>query len=131
MGAFLDITRAADSSLRRSAVLSRMARPQMTDFQMSSPYTHDHQIASVSRPVKERVLGRFEKGDHVAEIREREITQFAGFEWIVYVDGSMTESRMYYGDRLKAYGLELLARKGCFLEDGWIEAPNDEHHLSL
>jgi hypothetical protein len=37
---------------------------------MSPPYTHDHRPTTVLQPVRERVLARFEKGEHVAEFRE-------------------------------------------------------------
>jgi hypothetical protein len=81
--------------------------------------------------MSERVIARFVKVGSTAEIREREVTMFKALEWLVYVNGSITESRMYHGERVKDYGLELLARKGCFFEDGWIETPNDDHGLPL
>jgi hypothetical protein len=83
---------------------------------MTSPFTHDYRSGEpIRRQVKERVLARFEKPGHVAEIREREITLFKAIEWRVYIDDSMTESRMYQGARLKEYAVERLARRGYFV----------------
>jgi hypothetical protein len=69
-----------------------------------------------------RVLCRFTKpGGHVAEICERTVTQFRATEFIVFVDGGLSESQMFHGDRLDAYPRELAARVQQFLDGGWVE----------
>lgn len=73
-------------------------------------------------PVPMRVLHRFTKaGGHVAEIRERTVTKFKALEWLVFVDGSLTESQMLHGARLDRYQPELEIRIAQFLDGGWIE----------
>jgi hypothetical protein len=72
-----------------------------------------------------RILYRFSKpGGHWAEIRERKVAPFRGLEFIVFVDGSLLESQMFFGERLTLYTIELDARVQQFLDGGWIaEAP--------
>lgn len=73
-----------------------------------------------------RVLRRFTKpGGHVAEICERTVTQFRAIEFIVFVDGSLSESQMFHGDRLDAYARELEARVRQFVDGGWAEEATD------
>jgi hypothetical protein len=70
-----------------------------------------------------RVLRRFCKPGHVAEIRERRVTQFRAIEFIVYVDDGLNESQMFHGPRLAEYPRELEARCAQFRSGGWIEDP--------
>jgi len=73
-----------------------------------------------------RILRRFTKpGGHVAEIRERNVTAFQALELFVFVDGQLTESQMFHGERAKDYADELGKRIAQFLESGWIEQPAD------
>lgn len=60
-------------------------------------------------------------GGHVAEIRERIVTTFKALEWLVFVDGSLTESQMFHGARLDRYQSELEIRIAQFTDAGWIE----------
>ena len=62
-------------------------------------------------------------GGHRAEIRERKVPPFRGVEFIVFVDGSLLESQMFYGERLQLYARELNARVKQFLDGGWIAEP--------
>lgn len=84
-------------------------------------------LASVGLP--SRVLKRFGKAGHVAEIRERTVTSFSAFEFIVFVDGSLLESQMFHGTRLKEYGPALTARAKQFSDNGWIEQCLDSTDL--
>ena len=69
-----------------------------------------------------RVLHRFTKpGGHLAEIRERVVTPFKALEWLVFVDGSLTESQMSHGARLDQYQPELAVRIAQFTDNGWVE----------
>jgi hypothetical protein len=71
-----------------------------------------------------RVLHRFTKsGCHWAEIRERKVTPFRGLEFIVFMDGSLLESQMFYGERLGLYTSELDARVRQFVDGGWFAEP--------
>jgi hypothetical protein len=58
-----------------------------------------------------RVLHRFTKPGHWAEIRERQVTQFRAIEFLVFVDGSLLESRLFHNGREVEYPVEL-ARSG-------------------
>lgn len=49
-----------------------------------------------------RVLRRFTKPGHWAEIRERQVTMFNAIEFIVFVDDSLLESQMFHGGRESA-----------------------------
>jgi len=81
---------------------------------------------SVSRSAPMRVLQRFTKpGGHWAEIRERNVTLFKALELFVFVDGQLTESQIFHGERAKDYSDELEKRIAQFLESGWIEQPTD------
>lgn len=69
-----------------------------------------------------RVLHRFTKpGGRVLEIRERKVTPFNALEWLVYFDGSLTESRMYHGQRISLYAEELRQRVEGLKADGWTK----------
>jgi hypothetical protein len=69
-----------------------------------------------------RVIARFTKPNgRVAELRERKVTQFAAIEWMLFIDGSMIESRMYHGARLTAYPDELNEVRVDLASGGWIE----------
>lgn len=72
-----------------------------------------------------RVLHRFTKPGHSAEIRERTVTQFAGLEFIVFLDGSLLESQLFHGARLAEYPNELQMRIRQFTDGGWSESPNE------
>lgn len=74
-------------------------------------------------PVPMRVIRRFAKPGHVAEIRERRITTVRALEWLVFVDGSLIESRMYHGARATAYAGELEECCASLKVDGWVEDP--------
>lgn len=73
--------------------------------------------------VPTRVIRRFTKPGHVAEIRERQVTTFRALEWLLFVDGSMIESRMYHGARARAYPHELEDCCSDLKKNGWIEDP--------
>jgi len=75
----------------------------------------------VNAPVPTRVIRRFRKTAHVAEIRERKVTTFRAIEWLLFVDGQLLESRMYHGARLRAYPGELDECSVDLQKDGWIE----------
>jgi hypothetical protein len=86
----------------------------------------------VRPPFKARILNpsqpmhRFTKpGGHVAEIRERTVTQFAAIEFLIYVDGSFMESQMFHGGRAAEYPAAIASRIAQFIEGGWAEAPTD------
>ena len=49
--------------------------------------------AKASEPM--RVLHRFKKIGHCAEIRERTVTQFRAIEFLVFIDDSLVESQMF------------------------------------
>ena len=70
-----------------------------------------------------RLVRRFLKPGHVAEIRERTVVQIHAFEFFVFIDGQLGESRMFHGDRLGSYAAELHERYAQFHEGGWIEDP--------
>ncbi len=77
--------------------------------------------AVVNVPVPMRVLHRFTKpGGHVAEIKERRITNFEALEWMEFIDGNLIESRMYHGERVAFYGAELLERVEILMAGGWV-----------
>ena len=76
----------------------------------------------VTATVPTRLLHRFTKPGHMAEIRERRVTEFAAFEWFVYIDGEMTESQMFHGALVDRYPANLAARVQQFVEGGWIES---------
>ena len=76
----------------------------------------------IAAPAPMRTLHRFTKpGGHVAEIRERTVTAFKALEWIVFIDGSLTESQMFHGSRLDRYQPELEIRIAQFTDGGWVE----------
>jgi hypothetical protein len=77
----------------------------------------------VDAPVPMRVIRRFRKPSHVAEIRERKVTTFRALEWLLFVDGSLLESRMYHGARLRAYPDEIDECCASMRKDGWVEDP--------
>lgn len=66
-----------------------------------------------------RVLRRFTKDSHVAEIRERKVTLFGALEFFVFIDDALQESQMFHGARLDAYPAELDARVRQFVDSGW------------
>ena len=72
-----------------------------------------------------RLLRRFVKPGHVAEIRERSVTAFEAIEFIVFVDGSLLESQMFHGHRLSEYTPALEVRTKQFTDGGWFEQPTE------
>ena len=70
-----------------------------------------------------RLLRRFLKPGQIVEIRERTVAQASGFEFFVFINGSLIESQLFHGNRLGAYAEELRACCAEFLEGGWIEDP--------
>lgn len=77
-----------------------------------------------------RMLRRFTKPGHVAEIRERTVTQFHALEFLVFVDGGLNESQMFHGARLADYPNELEARVKQFVDGGWLEERDTLNALS-
>jgi len=77
----------------------------------------------VTAPVPTRVIRRFCKPAHVAEIRERKVTTFRALEWLLFVDGQLLETRLYHGARLRAYAGELDECTVDLQKNGWIEDP--------
>lgn len=78
-----------------------------------------------------RTIRRFSKpGGHWAEIREREVTQFKAFEFLVFVDGSLIEGPLFHGVRAKEYPDALTDRINQFIGGGWTEEATkpDEMH---
>ena len=93
---------------------------------VDSPAPFKGRIAHAHAPM--RVLHRFTKpGGHWAEIRERKVTTFRALEYLVFVDGQLSESQMFHGERVARYEPELKARIAQFLEGGWIEEPISDH----
>lgn len=78
---------------------------------------------TVSASATTRLLKRFAKSAHIAEIHEREVKSFEAIEFIVFVDGSLLESQMFHGLRLEAYAPALEERSRHFADDGWLEQP--------
>ena len=76
-----------------------------------------------------RVLHRFTKPGHWAEIREREVTTFRAIEFIVYVDGSLLESQLFYTGREAQYSAEVEARIKQFIDGGWTQEFRDKPQL--
>lgn len=71
------------------------------------------------------VLHRFTKpGGHVAEIRERNVTESRAIEFLVFVDGSLLESQMFHGGREVEYPAALGATITQFTGNGWTKEPN-------
>ena len=72
-------------------------------------------------PPPMRVLHRFTKPGHVAEIRELIVTQFRAIEFLICVDGSVLVSQMFHSGRQVDYAKELAIRIAQFVEGGWVE----------
>jgi hypothetical protein len=85
---------------------------------------------TVSAPAPTRLLKRFAKSAHIAEIHEREVKPFEAIEFIVFVDGSLLESQMFHGRRLEAYAPALVERSKRFADDGWLEQPVTSEPIS-
>jgi hypothetical protein len=85
-------------------------------------------ILNPSAPM--RVLHRFTKPGHCAEIRERKVTTFRAIEYIVFMDGSLLDSMLFHNGREKDYPKELEARIKQFTDGGWIEERTDVPRLS-
>lgn len=76
---------------------------------------------TVGAPAPRRLLKRFAKPGHFAEIHERTVATFDAIEFIVFVDGSLLESHMFHGRRLKEYGPAIDDRAEQFTGEGWLE----------
>jgi len=86
---------------------------------------------ALSAPPPMRVLHRFTKpGGHWAEIREKQVSQFKALEYLVFIDGSLTESQMFHGERLPLYSSELAVRIAQFVDGGWTEDPAEAARVS-
>ena len=70
-----------------------------------------------------RLVRRYLKPGHVAEIRERTVVQIHAFEFFVFVNGNLIESQLFHGERLRSYGEELQACCAQFRAGGWLEDP--------
>ena len=70
-----------------------------------------------------RLVRRYLKPGHVAEIRERTVVQIRAFEFFVFVNGNLIESQLFHGDRLGSYADELQACYAQFCDSGWMEDP--------
>lgn len=68
-----------------------------------------------------RVLRRFVKAKHVAEIHERTVTAFSAVEFVVFVDGALKESQLFHGKRLNDYPQAVEATAKRFTDNRWIE----------
>jgi hypothetical protein len=80
---------------------------------------------TIQSPPQMRVLHRFVKPGHWAEIRERNVTTFRAIEFILFVDGSLLESQLFHNGREAEYPAALAARVAHFIEDGWTETLAD------
>jgi len=76
---------------------------------------------TTSLPPPMRVIHRFSKPGHWAEIRERTVTAFRAIEYLVFIDGALLESQLFHHGREAAYPTELDARIKQFTEGGWVE----------
>ena len=53
------------------------------------------------------------------------MTQFRAIEFLVFMDGSRLESRMFHNGREVEYPKELEARIKQFTDGGWVEERSD------
>ena len=70
-----------------------------------------------------RVLRRYTKPGHTAEIRERIVTDGRGVKFLAFLDGVLLESRFFPQWREHDYPEALAARIKDFGDGGWIEVP--------
>ena len=78
----------------------------------------------INVPKPQRVIRRFtRRSGAVAEVRERQVTQFGALEWLLFVDNVLVETRLYHGARLEAYASELDQVANEMTVDGWHEVP--------
>jgi hypothetical protein len=91
---------------------------------MTHDPTNPFKGRAVSAAEPMRVLHRFTKPGHWAEIRERKVARFAALEWLVFIDGSLIESQLFHGERLDRYQPELDARILQVVDGGWVEEPH-------
>ena len=68
-----------------------------------------------------RVLHRFTKAGHVAEIRELVVTQLRAIEFLICVDGSVLVSQLFHSGRQVEYPAAIATRIKELLDDGWSE----------
>ena len=88
---------------------------------MTTDPTNPFKSRALETTAPMRVLRRFVRPSHVAEIRERTVSAFAAFEWFVFIDGQLAESQMFHGPRVGRYRIELDARIAQFVDNGWVE----------
>jgi len=81
-------------------------------------------------PPPMRVLHRFTKLGHVAEIRELIVSQFRAIEFLICVDGSVLVSQFFHSGRQVDYPKELAIRIAQFVEAGWVEEHVNEVPVS-
>ncbi len=62
-----------------------------------------------------RVLHRFTKAGHVAEIRELVVTQLRAIEFLICVDGSVLVSQLFHSGRQVEYPRRLQHASRSFL----------------
>lgn len=80
-------------------------------------------------PTPTRIVRRFTKSGHVAEIHERAIAAFNAVEFIVFIDGVLRYSQLFHGKKLTDYPSTLNARANQFTDKGWIEQVSSVHGL--
>ena len=83
-------------------------------------------IRNPSAPI--RVLHRFTKPGHWAEIRERIVTDFRGVEFLAFLDGELLDSQFFPQWREHDYPEALATRIKAFVDGGWIELPQPDQH---
>jgi hypothetical protein len=75
-----------------------------------------------------RVLYRFTKHGHVAEIREHIVTQFRAIELLIYVDGSALVSQLFRSGNEGDYLAVIATRIKELIDDGWSEERVSQLH---
>ncbi len=85
----------------------------------SAPTPFKGRVARVE--IATRLLRRFVKPGHVAEIRERTVTAFNGIEYVVSIDGVLLDSQLFHGARRASYDGALRDRISQLVDSGWVE----------
>jgi len=70
-----------------------------------------------------RVLRRYTKPGHTADIRERAVTDFCGVQFLAFLDGELLGSRFFPQWRERDYPEALAARIKGFVDGGWVDVP--------
>ena len=76
-------------------------------------------LLAVKVTIQMRVLHRFNKQGHCAEIRERTVSQFRAIEFLVFIDDSLLEVEMFHDGRETEYPGAMADRIRSFVERGW------------